>query len=68
MGTVIKNTRREGDLSKRPLNQDLKGIPGQETEYAKTQKQEESCHQAEIPTNVGSVVCLESFAAAVTDI
>lgn len=30
MGTVIKNARaRKADLSKRPLNQDLKDIPGQ---------------------------------------
>lgn len=37
MGTVIKNTRRrKGDLWERPLNQDLKGIPGKETEYVKT--------------------------------
>lgn len=31
---------KAGGLLKRPLNQDLKGITGRKTEYAKTQKQE----------------------------
>lgn len=36
-GYRIKNTRgRKGDLLNKPLNQDWKGIPGQETEDAKT--------------------------------
>lgn len=30
MGTVVKSTRgKRGDLSRRPLNQHLKDIPGQ---------------------------------------